>query len=229
MVYLLPNENLTDKLFPFYSQMTPEDDTEDQYLEWSYNYDDQNWYYNSKKSLLDVLTAKGIDINEIEVHSYNPQGEWDWYEVGGRWKDFLLLKEGGHTDEAFLVDVAVEQMCNNNRNLYTGLYEHAMKLFGEHLHSEMTMYALWEIAHKENPSVFKEKYFDLASFRLYNKEEWYSMMGYRGVQTEHILTASGDWYECESFDPLIWSKLCYDHLTMTYPEGTRVVLVDIHN
>lgn len=229
MVYLLPNENLTDKLFPFYSQMTPEDDTEDQYLEWSYNDDDHYWYYFSKKSLLDTLIAKGIDITEVEVQAYNPQGEWDWYEIGGRWRNFLLLKNGQLVDEAFLENVAVDTMCTNNKSLYTGLYEQAMSLFGEHSNSEMMMYQLWQTAHQENPSVFKEKYFDLASFRLYNKEEWYSMMGYRGVQTEHVLTANGDWYQCDNFDPFVWSKLCYDHLTMTYPKDTRVVLVDIHN
>ena len=32
----------------------------------------------------------GVDEKGLfALHTYNPDGKWDWYEVGGRWKGFL--------------------------------------------------------------------------------------------------------------------------------------------
>lgn len=28
-----------------------------------------------------------------ELTTYNPKSRWDWYEIGGRWRDILLVKE----------------------------------------------------------------------------------------------------------------------------------------
>lgn len=28
-----------------------------------------------------------------ELSTYNPNSKWDWYEIGGRWKDILLVRE----------------------------------------------------------------------------------------------------------------------------------------
>ena len=32
--------------------------------------------------------------------TYNPKSKWDWYEIGGRWKDNLVLKNGKNADSA---------------------------------------------------------------------------------------------------------------------------------
>jgi hypothetical protein len=43
---------------------------------------------------------------EGNVYStYNPQSKWDWYEVGGRWKNSLILKNGKRADKAKIKDV----------------------------------------------------------------------------------------------------------------------------
>ena len=31
------------------------------------------------------MDEKGL----FAVHTYNPNGKWDWYEIGGRWDGFL--------------------------------------------------------------------------------------------------------------------------------------------
>ena len=31
--------------------------------------------------------------NGNELSTYNPNSKWDWYEIGGRWRDILLVKE----------------------------------------------------------------------------------------------------------------------------------------
>lgn len=38
-----------------------------------------------------------IDENDNLVSSYNPDAKWDWYCTGGRWIDFLYLKETDDT------------------------------------------------------------------------------------------------------------------------------------
>lgn len=36
---------------------------------------------------------------------HNPNAQWDWYALGGRWKDFLPLRDGGAADTAIWRDV----------------------------------------------------------------------------------------------------------------------------
>lgn len=34
------------------------------------------------------------------LSTYNPESHWDWYEIGGRWKDYFELKNGSKADQA---------------------------------------------------------------------------------------------------------------------------------
>lgn len=34
-----------------------------------------------------------IDENENLVTTYNPNSKWDWYSIGGRWNNYIYLKE----------------------------------------------------------------------------------------------------------------------------------------
>ena len=40
--------------------------------------------------------------------TYNPLSRWDWYEIGGRWKDKLLLKNGTLKNSAVKSDIDFE-------------------------------------------------------------------------------------------------------------------------
>jgi hypothetical protein len=40
----------------------------------------------------------------------NPNAKWDWFEVGGRWSDTLILKSGDRADQARKRDVDLEEM-----------------------------------------------------------------------------------------------------------------------
>lgn len=42
--------------------------------------------------------------------TYNPDSTWDWWVVGGRWKDMLLLKDGRYADEAYIRDIDWDAM-----------------------------------------------------------------------------------------------------------------------
>lgn len=46
----------------------------------------QDWNWNSYR--------KDVDGIWKEYSTYNPNAEWDWYEIGGRWAGKIRVKEG---------------------------------------------------------------------------------------------------------------------------------------
>lgn len=42
--------------------------------------------------------------------TYNRNAKWDWYEVGGRWRGYFLLKDGTRADQCRKGDVDAEAM-----------------------------------------------------------------------------------------------------------------------
>lgn len=45
-----------------------------------------------------------------DEYRYNPDGKWDWYEVGGRWAGMLLHKNGEWVDQLRKKDLDLEGM-----------------------------------------------------------------------------------------------------------------------
>ena len=43
-----------------------------------------------------------------EFSTYNPKSKWDWYEIGGRWKNCLMRKDGHQVNNAFLGELNFE-------------------------------------------------------------------------------------------------------------------------
>ena len=43
--------------------------------------------------------------------TYNPNAKWDWWEIGGRWHDFLKLKDGTFADSARVgeIDFSIDE------------------------------------------------------------------------------------------------------------------------
>jgi len=56
-----------------------------------------------------VLHSEEEDIEELlapyEETKYNPNSKWDWYKVGGRWENTLILKNGEKSSSAKLKDI----------------------------------------------------------------------------------------------------------------------------
>jgi len=44
--------------------------------------------------------GRELNKNGDLISTYNPNSKWDWYEIGGRWKGQLLLRNGAPTDSA---------------------------------------------------------------------------------------------------------------------------------
>lgn len=59
------------------------------------------------QSLEDMLNPfwEGHEIEEDEEgYWYNPDGKWDWFEVGGRWYGRLEATKGEHGERAYGMD-----------------------------------------------------------------------------------------------------------------------------
>ena len=64
----------------------------------------------------------GYDIDEVEnlVTTYNPNSKWDWYSIGGRWDNYIYLKEKDHEgnaiqlNQAYFNEIDWEYMTEHN-------------------------------------------------------------------------------------------------------------------
>lgn len=60
-------------------------------------YEDMRRWYEEDDECID---------NEGNIWStYNPNSKWDWYEVGGRWNNCIITKDGNKTDEDLISEV----------------------------------------------------------------------------------------------------------------------------
>lgn len=54
-----------------------------------------------------------MDENNQVLSTYNPDSRWDWYSVGGRWGQYLPLKEEGEfTNEATVGEIDWDKYFN---------------------------------------------------------------------------------------------------------------------
>lgn len=106
------------------TEMPPywEDETTDMTAHWA-------WSTVSEEAVVPITTmeeyatalVKRYEADETDKYrvrkgvlqrqtTYNPQSQWDWWTVGGRWRGLLLTKDGRTVDEARIADVDWEGM-----------------------------------------------------------------------------------------------------------------------
>lgn len=62
-----------------------------------------------------------IDENENLLSTYNPDSRWDWYSIGGRWSNWLVVKERNEdgsvieTNQADINEIDWDYMIEHNR------------------------------------------------------------------------------------------------------------------
>jgi hypothetical protein len=56
----------------------------------------------------DYVDGSLLDENGNMMSTHNPEGRWDWWVIGGRWTNFLNLKNGETDDFAKVKDVRFE-------------------------------------------------------------------------------------------------------------------------
>ena len=58
------------------------------------------------------------DKNEVIelIRRTNPQKQWDWWVIGGRWSNMLILKDGSKADSALVKDIDLDAMYASGRD-----------------------------------------------------------------------------------------------------------------
>lgn len=80
----------------------------------------------SDEAAWEQIKSRGYKMDEDEniLSTYNPDSKWDWYEVGGRWSGFLVLKdrdaEGDiiETNSALFSEIDWDYMKEHSRYPY---------------------------------------------------------------------------------------------------------------
>ena len=107
----------------------------------------------------------------------NPDAKWDWYEEGGRWKDFLRLKDGTRASSAKLKDI---DFSPDPEEYAKALHYWSLVVENQPLEpGEEMPFSFYK------PEYYKEFYGDRES---YAKRQ-------TGFHTFAVITPNGIWYE----------------------------------
>lgn len=55
---------------------------------------------------------------------HNPNARWDWYVIGGRWSNWLQLKDGTRADQARYGDIDWAAMLAKHAEFWTNVYDY---------------------------------------------------------------------------------------------------------
>lgn len=122
------------------------------------------------KNEIRIYTEDEISEDGGIYSTYNPNSKWDWYDIGGRWKDELIIKDEknniSYKNSAQVKDIRWDLMKEKSKE-------------------KMISY---EDAIKENE--WRKKQF----LEMYPTEESY-IEDYTRFYTYAVLTPDGKWYE----------------------------------
>lgn len=178
--------------------------------------------------------------NELGLYGYwfNPNGKYDWWEVGGRWSGMLKASEGEHGFSYF----------GNSKDIKEGYFDIALiKNVDFSLDQELYAKAIrfWEVAVDGAPLKEGEKaddfypYWGVEYYRnRYESKEQYARETAQ-FNTFAVLTADGKWHECgkmgwfgcsdeSSEDAHKWYSNWYDMFIKDANPDHKITIVDCH-
>ena len=132
VVYVIGDEDLDRALEPF--QQNNMGTVDDHYLEFIDKTEEVVEYWNDYP--LNLLAHGGENYETIEAfatdyfgyevqdgkYGYveNPNAQWDWWELGGRWGDHLPLCTGTNSSQAPIEMIDIDKMSSAAAMLYRG-------------------------------------------------------------------------------------------------------------
>lgn len=149
-----------------------------------------------------------------EEYWYNPDAKWDWYEIGGRWKDSLKLKSGKHVDSALVKDIDI--------SFDMGRYDIALKYWDDVMSGALVPILESRQTFLQN-FISRENYAALQAIFYYpyvinHKGEWHQMWG--------------ETWQTTLPNRLEWAQKFYTNFIrpiINLRESYRLTVVDIHN
>lgn len=154
-----------------------------------------------------------FDEDGNELSTYNPNAQWDWYQIGGRWGGLLKLKDGsGSVDTAKVSDIDFEGSSDSEE-------------------SDKERYKrFWEIVVEGSPlqeGEVKPTAYDASYFeKTYGTKENYIKANTQ-FSTFGYLTLEGDWIDQNNTENMTeyingFEKYVAEH------QDLYLTIVDIH-
>ena len=175
--------------------------------------DEECWAFMSE----DCITDKAGNIYSTS----NPDAKWDWWQIGGSWKNFLRLKDGMRANHAKIKDI--------DFGLDKEAYEKALRF--------------WDLVVEHKPLEPDEK----APFSLWNEDYYRDNYGDResyarsqaSFHTQAVVLPNGLWCECGNVgwwgfsdetaaEARNWEKDFVDRFIAGEDENTVITIVDCH-
>lgn len=185
------------------------------------------------------------------IRRTNPNSKWDGWNVGGRWRNFFLLKDGNYSSFAKKSDIDIEKMRDVAGEKAGKRWDTIHAVVGDYMES----YRLWEdfLAQYEdidkcrelyrnqaavkalNASNIDDKYFvNLGDFAI-SRNEYMENARRSAFQTFAILNADGEWMErgdmgwwaCVSNENTEWQSE-FDKVIDNVPDHYWLTIVDCH-
>ena len=156
---------------------------------------------DTDEEILSLIYSDGgvYDEEGNELVTYNPNTRWDWWEVGGRWSDFLRFKDGGRGDAAYIKNV---DFSDND-----AVYYEVLNWWNEYVEGE------------DNPDAesYKEKYTAESLAKIRCK-----------FHTADVLM-NGEWYSMDDMNnPNEWINEYYDRFIRKSNPNDVITIVDCH-
>ncbi|AUR91247.1 coil containing protein [Vibrio phage 1.158.O._10N.261.45.E12] len=218
--------------------------------------DDLRVEYEESKSDFDCFSEflsdnYGYIINDDGVigRFTNPNNQWDWWVIGGRWSGKLIDKNGSQGDQFYKKDIDYDAMKSSSVQSKIGDYEKAQSAFGGELFiSWQDMMKDESITRDEQrakyhaqPAIVRfKKEFDnpFVSAEEFNmdRESFIKKSEFEGISTFAILhngnwIEKGDmgWWGCVSDEKCLseWQEV-YEKALSEIPDDNYLIVVDCH-
>jgi hypothetical protein len=220
-----------------------------------YNFDvieDENLVDENVSSNGYIVVKNGIP--EKAVRFYNPNGKWDWYRFGGRFKYYLRDSQGFPLVQGVLKGIDFEKTYNFNyekamndysiiERAYGGiipkveiswdsLFEPNSPYYELDICDKRILYRYqeaflkeWKIFNQDEEELLKYASSNLSNFQC-SKEEYAEGKAMKYIVTESLLI-NGDWYERGDSSDFDWA-IKYLELLADQPEDIPFSLYDYH-
>jgi hypothetical protein len=118
--------------------------------------------------------------------TYNPLSKWDWWTIGGRWDNMLLLKSSGKkTNSAKVKDIDFEKMKENVIKARTETWNEFQDKIKAEPETEQSLRFMWGIEASETLESFTQEDIGFSTYAVLKDGEWLAKgeMGMWGIDS----------------------------------------------
>ena len=140
----------------------------------------------------------------------NPNAEWDWYEIGGRWSNSLLTKNGVKCNFAQLKEIDWDKMRENKKKRAEEIWDSNPEGIYRYLN---------EIEKDDTRESYVKRMSEFSTYAVITPDgEWHAKgeMGWFGVSSDTVEDREN------------WSKSFYDTFIKDADDELVLVIVDCH-